>query len=706
MDRLVNLPFLREELSLYAGAAAADGAPTWSLHDPVRNQFFRIDWPTFEILARWSHTTAEAIATAVSNETTLQIDADDVSEVRRFLLDNQLCQMHDAEATAWCVSRESAQHGNLWQWLLHHYLFFRIPLLRPDRWLSRNAARVEMFYSKRFFQLTGMVLIVGLLECFRQWSHFSSTLVDRFSLQGVLGYAAALSFVKVLHELGHAFTAKRKGCRVPTMGVAFLVMWPVAYTDVNEVWKLPDRKDRFAVGAAGIVTELIVAAWATFAWAFLEDGTVRDAVFLLATTTWISTVLVNASPFMRFDGYFLLSDLLDFPNLHARAFALARWDLRERLFSLREPVPEVLPALRHKGLVVFAWLVWLYRLTLFLGIAAMVYHFFIKALGVVMFVVEIGYFVIHPLWREIGEWRRRSTAIRGNKRMYGSLMVLLLLLLLGAIPWSTHLQSQGILHTARHFPLYAPDPARIVELPRVSGAHVKAGELLMALEFPDLEYRAKKAQDEISRLGWQLEVAGFNDEMRAMQNVTREQLAGARTELSGMHRQQQRLALAAPFDGVLVDVPPALAEGVWVNRQERLGELIDPTHWEVQTYLGESEVQRVKVGDTGWFYPETPGKRAIKLQVIHVDIDVTRQLPEPMLSVQHGGQVLVHERNNQLIPDKALYRVVLSAAINPESSASIPMSERGQVVINGDAKSWLGAYTRTAFTVLIRESGW
>jgi putative peptide zinc metalloprotease protein len=203
--------------------------------------------------------------------------------------------------------------------------------VRPDRWLARRLPQVAPLFSPWFFRLTGVVLLFGLFECYRQRAAFSATLIESLTFKGLLGYAVALTFVKTLHELGHAFTAKRKGCRVPTMGVAFLVMWPVAYTDVNEVWKLPRRQDRFAVGAAGIVTELIVAAWATLAWALLPDGALRSVTFLLATTTWISTLVINASPFMRFDGYFLMMDYLDFPNLHARSFALARWDLRERL---------------------------------------------------------------------------------------------------------------------------------------------------------------------------------------------------------------------------------------------------------------------------------------------------------------------------------------------------------------------------------------
>ncbi len=698
---------LREELSLYEGAPAADGAPTWSLHDPVRNLFFRIDWLTFEILARWSLGKPEAIADAVSRQTTLQTESQDVEDVQRFVVDNQLCQAHDAASTAAFVQREQASHQSVWQSLMHHYLFFRIPLWRCDRWLTRNVSRVSFFFSARFFVLTAIALVLGLFASLRQWDLLRTTLVDRFSLSGLMGYAGALIFVKFLHELGHGFTAKRKECRVPTMGVAFLVMWPVAYTDVNEVWKLRNSRDRFAVGAAGIVTELVIAAWATLAWALLPDGTMREVAFLLATTTWISTIAINLSPFMRFDGYFLLSDLLDFPNLHPRAFALARWHLREKLFGLGEPVPEPLPPARQRGLIIFAWLVWLYRLTLFLSIAVLVYHFFIKLLGIVLFAVEIGYFVALPVWREVAEWRKRGAAIRRSPRLARSLIILAVVLLIGWAPWNTHVTGQGVMRTSRHLELYAPQPGRLSEAPRANGTQIKSGDLMMAFESPELEYRSRRTQANLKRLDWQLEVSGLNDQMREKQSITREELAGARTELMGLERQRERLALHAPFDGILVDVPPELEQGVWVNRQEKLGELIDPTAWRAEVYLEDSEVHRVKVGDRARFYPEAPGLSAASLRVTRIDPDATRQLPEPMLAVQHGGQILTRERNNQLIPDKALYRVVLEVdpASLPENPAAA-LSARGRVVIHGEARSWLADYLRSGLNVLIRESGW
>lgn len=698
-----SLPPLRDELALLDGPAGLDGAPTWSLHDPVRNQFYRIDWTTFEILARWHLGDPAKIVDAIEAETTLSLDEHDVDLVVRFLTDHQLIRPLGEAGTARLVFQEKARHNTLWQWLLHHYLFFRVPLIRPDRWLVSQLPRVELFYSATFLRVTLMALALGLYQVVRQWELFAATLVDTLTWRGAMGYGVALIFVKILHEFGHAFTARRLGCRVPTMGVAFLVMWPVAYTDVNEAWRLTRRQDRLAVGAAGILTELAVAAWATLAWALLPDGTLRGTAFMLATTTWVATVAINASPFMRFDGYFLLSDLLDFPNLHARSFALARWDMRERLFGLGEPVPEFLPAARRRGLILFAYGVWLYRLMLFVGIALLVYHYFFKALGILLFAVEIGWFVMLPMWKEITEWRSRWPEIKAKGGGRGKLWLLILLLFVAVVPWDFQVSSQGLMRSARHYPLFSPGPAQIEAMPVKPGEAVTAGQMILKLSTDDAEYRRRLAEARFSRLAWQAEVSGLDETLRARQPVTVEELEAAKAELAGTADELKRYTVTAPFDGVLADIAPDLRAGETVGRQQQLGVVIDPKSWEVETYLTDAEVERVSVGDRGRFLPETPGLPTRTLKVVRIDRDATRALPDAMLAVGHGGEVLVRERNGQLIPERAVYRVVLAVDEGEQPPGHVL---RGSVTIYGQPKSLAGDFVRSGAALLIRESGW
>ena len=567
-------PSLRDELSLHPGPVGGDGWPSWVLRDPVRNRFFRIDWAGFEILSRWSLADAERIAAAVNAETTLRVEADDVLDLVRTLEAGHLLSARDPAAVGRLAAAARAEKSSAFQWLLHHYLFFRLPLVRPDRFLGATLKWVRWLGGRPFRLATLAALLVGLAMLARQWDRFAVTLLDTFTLAGAATYGVALVLAKVAHELAHAYTAKRLGCRVPSMGVAFLVLWPVLYTDVNDAWLLPRRRDRLAVGAAGIAAELTLAAWATLAWGLLDDGLLRQAAFVLATTTWISSLLINVSPFMRFDGYFLLMDALDLPNLHPRSFALARWRLREALFGLGEEAPEHFRPATARALTLFAWAVWLYRLVLFLGIAVLVYHFFIKVVGIVLFVVELGWFVVRPVWAEVMEWRARGRALLRGRR--GRLSLMLAVGAVGAalVPWPTGITAPAMVQAELHMPLHAPVPARVEHVAAANGARVAAGEELFRLAAPDLVERRARAERRIALVQQELGASGFDAALQSRTQSLREELQAAVAERLTAEREAGLLVVTAPAAGRVSDVMPGLRAGQWISPKEKLASVL------------------------------------------------------------------------------------------------------------------------------------
>jgi len=697
------LPTLREELALLPGPTLPDGQPSWTLHDPTRNLFFRIDWPTFEVLQRWPLDDPEAMAEDISANTTLHLTPDDVVAVAQFLVQNQLVQPSGPQSARQLAERLERMRGSPLKWLLHHYLFFRIPLWRPDAWLGRWLHVADLFYTRVFGWLTLAALLLGLTQIVRRWDMFASSLVDTFNWEGLASYGVALVCVKFLHELGHAFTAKRLGCRIPTMGLAFLVMWPVAYTDTNETWRLTSRYQRLQVASAGILTELAIAAWASLAWGLLPEGSLKSAAFVLATTSWVATLAVNASPFMRFDGYFILSDWLDWPNLHERSFALARWELRERLFALGDQPPEHLSPAKTRAVILFAWAVWLYRLVLFLGIAVLVYQYFFKALGVVLFGVEILWFVLWPIWRELQAWQNRWPDIRARRRSRFSAALLLVLLLLVAVPWPGRVTASAMLHPTEAWPVFTPSGARVEALPFGEGEHVDAGQALLQLYVPDLQMRRQALLARVEQMRWQAASSGFDAEARARLLVNEKALSTAQAELASIDTELRHYAPKAPFSGRLRDLDPDLQVGQWLARKEKVAMLVrDDGRYTVETWLEEDLVQGVTAGDSALFIADGPEHHSLRLTVSAVDKDASRTLPRPELAAHLGGHLLTRDKASQLIPERAIYRVTLEpAGLVPAHWTQ--MSWRGKVTIHSDWTSPAARYVRQALAVLVRE---
>ncbi len=696
-------PPLREELDLLEAAPLPDGQPSWMVHDPVRNQFLRIDWPTYEILCRWEMGDADAIAQAITQETTLSMSAEEVKAAGQLLAAHQMLRPPPASA-AEMARRHAQQEGGALKWLLHHYLFFRVPLVRPDAWLQRWLPMARVFASRGFLAATALALLTGLAQVLRQWDGFRSALVDTVNWEGLAAYALAVAAVKVLHELGHAFTARHFGCRVPTMGVAFLVMWPVAYTDTNETWRLTGRRQRLTVACAGIATELVIAAWATLAWALMPEGALRSAAFVLATTSWVMTLAVNASPFMRFDGYFILCDALDLPNLHPRSFALARWKLREWLFGLGEAAPEVFRPGTQALLIAFAWATWLYRLVLFLGIAVLVYVFFFKVLGLFLFAVEIVWFIALPLRSELQAWRERWPLIRASPGSRRALALLVAVFMVAVVPWPGRVTASGILRPAEVWPVFAPAGAQVETLPFKEGEHVPQDAVVVSLLVPDLAIREDAMRSRVAQQRWQAATAGLDSDSRSQLLVRQQVLATAQADLASVETELQKFAPRAPFAGRLRDVDPDLRPGQWLGRKEVIALLVrDDGPWMVETWLDEDTVQRLQTGDRAMFAPDNLPGQVLSLRVASIDRDVARVLPRPELATQAGGHVLTRQQGQQLVPERAIYRVTLTPEAMPSSLAA--QSWRGHLTLHAQGQTLAGRYLRQAASVLVREFG-
>lgn len=696
-------PELRSELALYKGPQGRDGFPMWSLNDPVRNLFFAIDWMTFEILSRWHYGDEALIAQSINQETTLSVDVDIVSDVAKFLDQNELIQRDGEAAVRWLAEQKQRRKQSTWRWLLQNYLFFRLPLVSPDKWLSDNVTRVSLFFSPVFWWLTVLVGVIGLSQVIQQWDTFISQLVDFFSVGGVLLYGITIVVIKALHELGHAFTAKRYGCRVPTMGIAFLVLFPMAYTDVNDVWKLVNKKQRLWVGAAGIVTELGLALWATLLWAILPEGGLKDTSFLVASTTWISTLLINASPFMRFDGYFLLMDALGVPNLHQRAFEQAKWRMREGLFSLGDAKPEYFSPRMTRFLNVFAVGVWLYRAIVFSGIAMLLFYAVPKPFGPLLAGIELGVFILMPVVREWLYWFQRREDILKTRRSKRWMMVLAAVFLIAVIPWDGRLQSQALYRPVKLAQISAPGAAQIAELNVYEGQIVKVGEPLLSLQAEDLVFQlaAEKSKQEESR--WQLGASGIDDKRREKLGVIIADRQRANARVKKISDELQNYRLVAPLQGIVSLAHPDMAVGDWVEGSASLVSLFAADQREVVTYIDERSLSRVRPGQKAIFVGEASMFDGVELVVTRVDSDATRQLPEGVLASSMGGEILVRQSNGQLVPERAVYRVVLHPLNNAKD---LPFHyTRGQISIHADGESWLGKYFLNFAAVIRRELG-
>lgn len=697
---------LRDDLRLHPGTATRSGEPTWTIEDALTHRFIEIDWPTFEILKRWSYGSPETVCAVVAAETMLHPEPADVLAVQDFLLRHELVAADDPRVLAGLIARERGSRRGWLQSLLHGYLFMRFPLVDPDAWLAKDPWLLRGLSSRGIGWLTAFAFVVAALMVSREWSLVGDSFAQLLSLSGLPALFCALFFAKAVHELAHASTARRLGCRVPTMGIALLVLCPLPYTDTTDTWRLTDARARLQVAFAGIRAELMIAVWASLAWAFLPPGFVRDICFILASSTWVSTLLVNASPFMRFDGYFMLCDWLNLPNLHERSSALARASLRRWLFGAlsanSEPHDDSLSPAMRRFMVGFALLTWLYRFTVFVGIALLVYHFFIKLVGLLLFAVEIWWFILRPVTRELAAWRMPFMQAHGLRR--AALLVCAAALLALPVLWQpdTGVALTGVLQPRETYRVHAGTAGQLTAL-REPGTPVRAGERIAAIAAPE-QQRDRELLG--IRAGWRSRMAAsatLDDRLRQQTGSLRAEEAQSHAERGANAREIAAAVPAVPFNGTLRDLGPELQRGVWVARNEALAIVAGELTGFVDCYVDETLRAHIHPGDRARFVLKGDPLSSLPLEVVDIDADAVRLLDDPAFAVATGGNVPAARTREGWQAGGSYYRVRLRVTELPAAMADSRW--RGLVILSAPGMGRIDHALRWAASVVVRELG-
>jgi putative peptide zinc metalloprotease protein len=701
----IALPALRQELRIERGAPLITGAPSWTLFDPVKQAFYQLGKLEFRIFALWHAGSLSHVRAGLAADGFDEASADrEIGRVLEFSWANGLTLNPNGPTVETFTKQRAQRKREWWKWLVDHYLFVRVPLVKPAAFLQRTLPYVAPLWSRHSLIAFVAMTLIGFALVARQWDAFVASFLYFFNWQGLIAYGFALGLVKVIHELGHAYTATRFGVRVPTMGISLLIMMPVLYTDTTAAWRLTSRKQRMMIDSAGVSAELMVAAVATLLWSFMPDGSIRSGLFVLSTTSWVTSLAINLSPFMRYDGYYILSDAIGVPNLQPRSFAIGRWRLREWLFDLGEDPPEAMPRRLEHWLTVYAWLTWLYRLILFIGIALLVYHMFFKALGIILFVVEMVVFVGRPIFNELNAWFVRREAIMASRRARIVGGITLAALILCLLPIDRRVSAPAVLSPIGNAPLVSGDPAQIVRMRVANGDVVVAGAPVAELSAPDLDREAAARNVEIARLSAQLDRAQSDALDMSNRAVIERQLAAARDALAGIDARRAKLVLRAPIGGTVVDIGRDMHPGRWLSGAETIARVVTPGGYDVEAYVSEGDIWRLEGGASAQFVPDDAGMASRPARLAEVATSAATRIDLPVLASVNGGPIAVASNaEEKLKPRDTVFHVRLIAAKDAVPSGDAIQPVRGQIVIAASGQSLFSRLVNWISRVTARE---
>lgn len=635
------LPRLRLGLSVHAAPARLDGSPTVTVHDPLAGRFHRLGWLEAEMLKAWSVATAVEMADSVESATGIRPSSRSIAAFTAFLAREGLLETLD-ETSLKNLGRTGAATSEINAGKHVKRAFnLRFRLWNPDRFLILTLPLLAPFFTRTtLFGLVGLGLL-GLILASRQWDVFLQSLSVQFSPAGALQIAAMLPLLKLVHELGHAYAARRFGCRVPSMGVVFIAFWPIFFTDTTEAWKLSSRLQRLLIASAGVLAELAVAVLALLIWSLTSDGTVRSITFLAATTAWVTSLVVNLNPFIRFDGYFILCDLLDMPNLYGRAMAMARWWVREKLFAYGDLPPEPLVSCPFRFFLVYAAAAAVYRLVLGFTIALLIYSFVFKLLGILLFLLYVWYFVVTPMIQEFATWwkRRRDARITRTSAVVAVCLASTAAVL--TIPWPSTVRLPALLVATEEVTLHSPRPALVVEVSAVPGRFVRRDQLLLRLSSPDLSHEINQIERRLAALLRQRDVAEAMPDVRHLLEVYSRRADVLASTRKGLLEELARLTVRAPGNGRVVYLAEGLHRGRWVDVSTPLLRWVGGDGYVIEAVAGEKDIGSLEPDMAARFIPYPAGMPSIEGTIARTNTVASVQLPRLHFASSFGGPVPV-----------------------------------------------------------------
>lgn len=699
-----SLPPLRSDLKLESVQFDKTGQPKWTLQDPVRGKYYRLGWLEFELLCRWPCNDANTIIQQINSETTLRVHRGHLDALLSMLKSNELIYPESTEEIQALNAKANQGEHSAARKAFTLSMFYRKPLLNPDRFLADLDRILKPLYSVKKWLIPGWVLlgIIALNGVTTHWFEFRNTFSQFMTFEGFALFAVMLVFINALHEIGHGLVAKHYQCRVTEMGVALIFMLPVCYCDTSDTWRLTDNKKRLLVSAGGMLMELAIATAACLLWLVLPDGVPRTLAFFLAVTSLATTLFVNLNPFMKFDGYYLLADALGVDNLQAKSFGNFRWQLRRWFTGSPEEKPHRTPESSQRVMILYAISTWIYRLILYFSICWMVYQFWFKALGLTLMTGVFITMLVAPVVKESAQYVGIIRKTGFNLRSVILSTVLCLIIALLFVPLPRKVSAPAVLSTAESSKLFSNSAARIVAIHFEQGDTVVAGQRLLTLENPDLEYQKSKLETELETLKQKklLETQWMAGNVATQ--VSEYDINARRAALEEVSEQINSLVLVALSDATVTSVPSWLSTGIWVNTNTVLAELASTQMVEVRAYVPASK-RRLLDENTATFFANSGGI-GIDLDLIEISDSNVDVLDDRSLAVTNGGEVAVLQSSTgELQPAQGWLMAILSPAV--DSQLKINNEKSGYVMFPAKAKSLISSAVDRLYGVVIRESG-
>lgn len=578
-------------------------------------------------------------------------------------------------------------------------IYIKIPLVDPNRLFDRVMPYIRFLWSPWAFALYLALIAFGSWTVWSDWDEAKRVFYTMLTPEGIFILSIVFIVEKVFHELGHGLTCKRYDGAVHDMGLLVIAGFPCMYCNISDSWIMEKPSRKVYISAAGIVTELIIAALAAIVWRMSEPGgTTSLMAFRLMFVAGVSSVLINGNPLMKWDGYYILSDALGLPNLRANSVRYVGQFFRKYLLGMEAPEAGRFDRTRFiyvvYGVLSTWWLVYvMYSIT-----AGMLHRF--PAVGVWVLVTTLWGVTFVPAVRIIAYVRKRRAKKSGAAPARVNLRrVAATTAVMAACCYFFFIHDAGynisapcVIMPVESQSVKARTPGVLVSMPVGEGSAVRAGDVVAVLSNPDLESSLREliAEKKVHEVERDCLMA---QGMRLKADVSDKLVSELELRIEEARERVAGLTVRAAVSGVVLSPRPEAQLGRFIPVGDTIVEIGDVSRVKVTIALAEKDLRFVSVEAPAGITLRSYPWRSFEGTVASISKASLRFLPSPALSSAAGGTVLTRtDENSPLAPTTPTYEVSIQM---PNSDGMFLVGMAGKVRISaGTRRIWDIVYTR------------
>jgi putative peptide zinc metalloprotease protein len=656
---------------------------TWHvLQELSMERFYRFTPAAYSVIGLMDgERTVEQIWEAACEKPGEAPTQDEMIEILSQLYRADVLQCDVSPDAAELLTRHMEQKRRRWQNQIFSVFSWRFPLLDPERFLRFMQPVARPIFGWLGALLWLAVVIPAAVLFATHWGDLTEGVLDRILVPRNL-FAIWLLFpvIKIFHEFGHAFACKSYGGEVHDMGVMILVIAPVPYVDASSASAFREKWRRVVVGSAGMLVELFIAAIALFVWLNAEPGTVRSMAYNAIFIASVSTLLFNGNPLLRYDGYYILGDLLEIPNLRTRATTYLLYLCERYLFGSKDsPQPHASVSERF-WFVTFGILSFVYRtfvvVAILMFVAQKLFH-----VGTVLAIAAAAIWLVFPplkgLYFMLTSPRIRS--VRARAFTVTALFVGILVFLIGFVPVPYRTGTEGVVWIPEEAIVRAGTDGFVDQVLVTSGSRVGAGAALISLS-----NRPLSAYEEVST-AYVKEVEArriaylSSDPVKA--GIARDELEQAHNRLSRAKSETADLVVHSKTAGTFIIPNPEDLPSRFVRKGELLGYVVETDHMTIRAVVSQTIVDLVRSRTEGADVRLTEDvTTSIPASIKRLVPGGTLDLPARQLGTSGGGKVAIDPTDRQ--GTTALQKMFQVDLEIPSGSETIKLGGRAYVRFN------------------------